>query len=205
MTDAPPPRLYLVTPPMEGSDGAVWAEGLAGPLEAALATGQVACLRLDLGDAPDAEWTAAVNRLLPLAHAADVPVVVTDRPMLVGPLGLDGVHLAASTASLGRLRRELGDDRIIGALGGAERHRAMTLAEAGADYVAIGPAAAAGDELYAWWSEMIEVPVVAEGGIDLETARRLGPLVDFAVPEPAVWDDPAHHLPAFADALGPPR
>ncbi|MEM9781498.1 MAG: thiamine phosphate synthase [Pseudomonadota bacterium] len=197
---AMPPRLYLVTPALSGAETARFSD----TVEAALATGLVACLRLAMvPDADDAAWTAAANRLLPLCHAADVPLVATDRPMLVAPLGLDGVHLSASSASIGRLRKELGKDVIIGADGGAERHRAMVLAEAGADYVTIGPVAAAGDELYQWWSEMIETPVVAEGGIDVDAALRLGPMIDFATPDPdLIWPSPATALPAFAEALG---
>ncbi|MEM6971983.1 MAG: thiamine phosphate synthase [Pseudomonadota bacterium] len=199
VTDAP--RLYLTTPPLEAGR----TKAAVDIVGSALATGLVACLRLDMADGTgDAGWNAAINALLPLCHAADVPLVVTDRPGMVAPHGLDGVHLSTSDASIARLRKTLGSEIIIGASGGAERHRAMVLAEAGADYVTIGPADAAGDDLYRWWSEMIEVPVVAEGEIDLETARRIGPLVDFATPDTAAWwEAPARILPAFAEALGP--
>ncbi|MEL6767169.1 MAG: thiamine phosphate synthase [Pseudomonadota bacterium] len=198
------PRLYLVTP----RDAA--PESLLPPLEAALGLGLVACLRLDLDAADDDDWTRAVNLLMPACHAADVPMVITDRPALVGPLGLDGVHLARSDASVKKLRASLGDDRIIGASGGSGRHRAMTLAEAGADYVTLGPLSADGapaeakadDTLFQWWAEMIETPVVAEGGVDLAAAKRLAETTDFIVPDPElVWPDPVGTLPAFADAL----
>ncbi|MGF1551016.1 MAG: thiamine phosphate synthase [Paracoccaceae bacterium] len=194
MADDNAPRLYLVTPTDRAPDG------LAGPVEAALATGLVACLRLDLGSGDEDDWMRAANLLLPLCHAAEVPLVVTDRPELVAPLGLDGVHLARSTASVTRLRKSLGAERILGAWGGASRHRAMTLAEAGADYVAVGPAGEA-DELVAWWAEMIETPIVVEGGVDLDAARRLGAVADFVVPEVSVWDDPGGRLAGFAVAL----
>ncbi|MEL6601349.1 MAG: thiamine phosphate synthase, partial [Pseudomonadota bacterium] len=77
-------------------------------------------------------------------------------------------------------------------------------------YVTLGPvsdggAAAEGkadDALFQWWAEMIETPVVAEGGVDLAAARRLAETTDFIVPDPAlVWPDPAKTLPAFAEAL----
>ncbi|MEL6481522.1 MAG: thiamine phosphate synthase [Pseudomonadota bacterium] len=198
------PRLYLVTPRNASP------EALVPGLEAALGLGLVACLRLDLDAADDDAWTQAVNLLMPACHAADVPLIVTDRPALVEPLGLDGVHLARSDASVKKLRAKLGTDRIIGASGGSSRHRAMTLAEAGADYVTLGPVSDGGapvegkadDALFQWWAEMIETPVVAEGGVDLAAARRLAETTDFIVPDPAlVWPDPAKTLPAFAEAL----
>jgi thiamine-phosphate pyrophosphorylase len=86
----------------------------------------------------------------------------------------------------------------------------MTAGEAGADYVAFGPVRESGlgdgtvadRELFAWWSEMIEVPVVAEG-VDVDAARDLAPVADFIVPDPAFWsdEDPARALARMAAAL----
>ena len=85
-------------------------------------------------------------------------------------------------------REALGADAIVGAHARASRHDGMTAAEIGADYVSFGPldrarasatAALAPLELFEWWSEMIETPVVAEGGLtpdlagDARRRRRL--------------------------------
>lgn len=195
------PRLYLVTP------ASLPADALAAPARALLETGWAACLRLDLGAAPEEAWIRAANTLLPLAHAADVPLLVTDRAELVARLGLDGVHLSPSGQALGPMRKRLGKDVILGAAGGGERHRAISLAEAGADYVSLGPVAGAGaaeDALFSWWAEMIEVPSVAEGGVTPADAARLRETADFIAPGDTVWtaDDPAAALKAFAEALG---
>lgn len=202
------PRLYLVTPP------AFDAERHVPALAAMLATGTVACVRLDLGEGPgEDDWVRAANAILPACHEADVALVIAEHHRLVRPLGLDGVHLGRSRTPFREVRKALGNDAIVGVFGGAERHRAMTLAEAGADYVALGPVRvdgalgdgrAAADDLFQWWAEMIEVPVVAEGGVTVEDAARLAAFTDFAVPDPAlVWDarDPAAAIRAFAAAL----
>jgi thiamine-phosphate pyrophosphorylase len=89
----------------------------------------------------------------------------------------------------------------------------MTAAEAGADYVALGPVAAgalgdgteATDELFAWWAEMIETPSVAEGGLTVETARRLAGIADFFALRRSVWEapeGPAAAVRAYAAAIG---
>ncbi len=190
------PRLYLVTRPAA-------PEALLAPAEAMLATGSVACLRIDLGAAAEEDWIRAANLLMPPAHAAEVPVLVADRPELVARLGLDGVHLAGGSG-LAALRKRLGREAILGAHGGATRHAAMSLAEAGADYVALGPVTPETDALFAWWAEMIETPAVAEGGVTPEAAARLRDSADFVVPDPALlWGspDPAAALMAFARAL----
>lgn len=190
---APTARLYLVTPPH------FEPEPFAALTERALATGLVACLRLDLGAAPEEAWRAAASALGPVAHGRDVALVIAEHHRLVEPLGLDGVHLAASRTPVREARKALGPERIVGAFAGASRHLAMTVAEAGADYVSLGPVGDVGalgegsraeDELFEWWAEMIETPVVAEGGVTLEDARRLGGWADFFVPELSVWESP---------------
>jgi hypothetical protein len=128
-----PARLYLVTPVDFDP------EPFAALAARALAAHGVACLRLDLGAAPEEQWRVAANHLLPVAHAHDVALVIADHHRLVAPLGLDGVHLTASRTPIREVRKALGPDRIVGAFAGTSRHIAITLAEAGADYVALGP------------------------------------------------------------------
>lgn len=190
---APPARLYLVTP------RDFEPEPFAALADRALAAHGVACLRLDLGAAPEEQWRAAANYLLPVAHAHEVALVIVDHHRLVAPLGLDGVHLAASRTPIRDLRKALGSDRIIGAFAGVSRHIGMALAEAGADYVAFGPVGDPGglgdgsraeSAIFEWWSEMIEIPIIAEGGATPTDAVRLARFADFVVPDPAVWSAP---------------
>ncbi len=193
-SDSPAAQLYLATP--RNFDPAA----LALALEAALAAHPVACLRIDLGEAPEEDWREAVNHLMPIAHAHDVALVIAEHHRLVGPLGLDGVHLGTSRTPIRDVRKALGRERIIGAFAGASRHRAIAIAEGGADYVSLGPVAQTGalgdgavadDDLFQWWAEMIETPSVAEGGLAPADAARLAPYADFFVPDPKIWTDPA--------------
>jgi thiamine-phosphate pyrophosphorylase len=201
------PRLYLITP--AAFDPAPFAEALKIALDAA----PVACVRLTMDGAETAIRRAA-DVLQPVCAAAEVALTITDHVRLVAPHGLDGVHLTdASPAAIRKARATLGEDRIVGAFGGATRHRAMTAGEAGADYVALGPVAAgalgdgaeADDDLFAWWAEMIETPSVAEGGLTVEIARRLAETADFFAPRRSVWEapeGPAAAVRAYAAAIG---
>jgi thiamine-phosphate pyrophosphorylase len=81
-------------------------------------------------------------------------------------------------ARYGEARDILGGRFIVGADAGRSRHDAMTLGEAGADYVGFGIPAHVEDresarsrrlELVGWWSEIFEVPCVA---FDVETAEE---------------------------------
>jgi thiamine-phosphate pyrophosphorylase len=71
----------------------------------------------------------------------------------------------------------------------------MTAAEIGADYVSFGPVGrtalgtgeAAPFALFEWWSEVIEVPVVAEGALDEALVATLSPVTDFFGIGEEVW------------------
>lgn len=198
--------IYLATP--EVFDPAE----LAPRLDAALATGHVACVRLTLASAEEAVWRAAADRLREVTEAHDVALVISGHYRLVAPLGLDGVHLPDGRTPLRTVREELGSERIVGAFAGASRHQGLVLAEAGADYVSFGPigdpgtlgdGARAEQDLFEWWAEVIETPLVAEGAVGREEAARLAGLADFIVPEPGIWDEPdiAEALRSYAAAF----
>jgi thiamine-phosphate pyrophosphorylase len=59
-------------------------------------------------------------------------------------------------------------------------------------------------DLFQWWSEMIEVPVIAEGGLTLELIERFAPVTDFFGIGAEVWraDDPAAALRRLVAPLG---
>ncbi len=198
------PRLYLITP--AAFEPAAFAE----TLKAALGAADVACVRLAMDAGEDGQRRAA-DALLPVCAAADVALVIAEHVRLVAPHGLDGVHLG-DTAGVRKAREALGADRIVGAFAGPSRHRGMAAAEAGADYVALGPvsAGALGDGaeadagLFSWWQEMIETPCVAEGGLSPAIARTLSKAADFVAPRRSVWEapeGPAAALAAYAAAL----
>ncbi len=93
----------------------------------------------------------------------------------------DGVHLTARPdieVAFGIARGIIGPRAIVGVEAGSSRHDAMTLGEAGADYVAFGPTSTgetADDEqidFIAWWSDLFVVPCVAFGVETAEQAAR---------------------------------
>ena len=197
-------QIYLTTPPMLGNGS--FGDTLGAVLDAA----PVACLRLALATRDEDALARTADLVRDIAHSRDVAVVIAEHVGLVDRLGLDGVHLTDGARSVREVRKNLGADRIVGTYCRASRHDGMTAGEAGADYVAFGPVreTALGDgtladrELFAWWSEMIEIPVVAEG-VDLDAAQEFAPVADFVVPDPAFWsaEDPAAALARLSSVL----
>jgi thiamine-phosphate pyrophosphorylase len=204
VSDNESPRLYLIAPP-------VFDFELPDRLAALLDGFDVACVRLALAAASEDEMARACDALRPVCHDRDVPLVVADHYRLVERLGLDGVHLSDGSRQIRAVRKALAADKIVGAFARASRHEGMTAAEIGADYVAFGPVGSsglgdgnvAGTELFAWWSEMIEVPCVAEGALTPEIVATLAPVADFVAVGTEIWtaEDPAAALRSFVARL----
>lgn len=192
------PQIYLITPQ------AVELSSFPNRLAAVLDAVEVACLRLALASNDEDEVARTADSLREVAHARDVALVIERHLNMVERLGLDGVHLTDGARSVRAARKALGEDAIVGAYCGASRHDAMSAGEAGADYVSFGPVAATGlgdgtvaeDGLFEWWSQMIEVPVVAEGGLSAGRITALAGMTDFFGIGPEIWaeDDPAAAL-----------
>lgn len=206
MADQDLPQLYLVTPPALDLD--TFPDLLGRCLDAV----EIACIRLDLATRDEDAIARAADAVREVAHARDIAAVVTDHVLFVERHGLDGVHFTDGPRHVRKTRKDLGADAIVGAYCGASRHDGITAGEMGADYVSFGPVGAtslgdgtvAGIELFQWWSEMIEVPVVAEGGFTPDLVRQLAPVADFLSFGEEIWraDDPAAALTALAAARG---
>lgn len=194
------PQLYLIAPAL------IPASELGDRLSAVLDAHPVACLRLP-GAGDETELGRMADLARDIAHARDVAVVIEDHVALALRHGLDGVHLTNGARAVRHARKELGADAIVGAFCGGSRHEGMNAGEAGADYVAFGPcgptALGLGEpvdlDLFQWWSEMIEVPVVAEGALDAALVRQIWGMADFIALGPEIWsaEDPAAALSAL--------
>ena len=199
------PQLYLITPPVLDLDL------FPGQLAACLDATEIGCVRLSLASRDEDHIARAADALRDVTHARDVALVIDTHMLLVERLGLDGVHLTDGSRSVRKMRKDLGADAIIGAFCGASRHDGMSAGEYGADYVSFGPVGLsplgtgeqAGLELFQWWSEMIEVAVVAEGHLTTDLIRALTPHADFFGIGDEIWaqDDPVKALLALAAAM----
>jgi thiamine-phosphate pyrophosphorylase len=200
MSERPSARLYLVTP--AGASLASFPDLLAQLLDAF----PVACVRLASAGIGEEALMRAADTLRAVCHARDVPLLIADHFRLAARLGLDGVHLGDGSRQVRAAREELGRDAIVGAHARASRHDGMTAGEIGADYVSFGPLSASslGDgtvaplELFQWWSEVIEVPVVAEGGLTPDLAEDLAPHAEFLALGDEIWSAPEGPTAALA-------
>ena len=207
MSNAPEqPQLYLITPPE--LDLTTYVDTLARVLDAHPA----ACVRLALSSKDEDVLSRAADTLRVMTDAREVALVISDHTLLAERLGLDGVHLSDAARSVRHARKVLGPDAIVGSFCAGSRHDGMSAGEAGADYVAFGPvqATALNDgeiaemEMFQWWSEVIEVPCVAEGQLDAAMIAKLAPMTDFFGIGDEIWgqDDPVAALTTLWSAIG---
>ena len=206
MSDMDIPQIYLVTPPN------FELTGFGAQLAAVLDSYPIACLRLALASRDEDDLARAADHLREIAHARDIPLVMSEHIKLVERLGLDGVHLLDGSRSTRKTRADLGGDAIIGCFCANSRHDGMNAGEMGADYISFGPVgdtslgdgSRAEDDLFAWWSQMIELPVVAEGALTLSDIERLAPITDFFAIGEEIWrkDDPVAALKTLLSPLG---
>lgn len=121
------------------------------------------------------------KELLPLCHAARVPLVVNDDVEAVVLSGADGVHVGQSDAACAEARRRLGPQAIVG-VSVQTVEQALAAQAAGASYLGVGAMFATStkpdaqmvplEELRAI-CRAVDIPVVAIGGIGASVLPRL--------------------------------
>jgi thiamine-phosphate pyrophosphorylase len=187
-------RVYLITPPK--LDPAPFANQLAAAVDA----GDVAAVQLRLKDVDDDAWRRTIDVLRPVTQEHGVAFLLNDRADLVRETGSDGAHVGQEDMPAREARQLMGANAILGVTCKGSRDLAMQAGEDGADYVAFGaffPSGTKevtrfiGPDILQWWSELMELPCCAIGGI---TAENCAPLVqagtDFLAVVGAVWNHP---------------
>jgi thiamine-phosphate pyrophosphorylase len=187
----PQPRLYLVTPPIED------AAAFLGPLETALAAGDVAAVLLRFAEADERSLINRIKALAPVVQDKGAALIVDGHAELVARASADGAHMTGIEA-FSEAVAMLKPDRIAGAGGLASRHDAMFAAETGADYVMFGEPDAscersafdAIEERVGWWAEVFEIPCVGYAASLDEVAALTKAGADFVALGDFIWRAP---------------
>jgi thiamine-phosphate pyrophosphorylase len=205
MSEPEQPQIYVITPPE------IELSRFPAQLASVLDAHDIACVRLALSTHDEAELSRSADACREVTHARDVALVIETHFVLAERLGLDGVHLLDGARQVRAARKTLGPDAIVGCFCGNSRHTGMSAGEAGADYVSFGPAGVTslGDgsqadaDLFGWWTEMIEVPVVAEGALNASLIANLSHVTDFFGIGQEIWDqeNPVDALQDLVNAM----
>lgn len=187
-------RIYLITPPK--LEPVPFADLLAAALDA----GDVAAVQLRLKDVDDDTWRRAIDALRPVTQSRDVAFLLNDRADLVRATGCDGAHVGQDDMPAKQARALMGPDATMGVTCKDSRDLAMQAGDDGADYVAFGAFFPSGTkevtrfidpEILTWWSELMELPCCAIGGITPENCGRLVRAgADFLAVVGCIWNHP---------------
>ncbi len=185
-----PPRLFLITPPVDD------AARFAAQLEAAVGAADVACVLLRTATRDAGAAKAIVRALAPIAQKRGAAVLVENDARLAVRAEADGVHVSGDDGPpLDEALAAMKPDRIVGIGALADRDMAMQAGETGVDYLMFGGPGSAltHDEIYdqaSWWAEIFNVPCVAYAhrpdlaGVLAQTGAEFVALGD------GLWDAP---------------
>ncbi|MEE0705576.1 MAG: thiamine phosphate synthase [Adlercreutzia sp.] len=171
-------RLYAVT------DNAWLVERPLAECVAEALAGGATFVQLRDKQADEAALRAEAAELLALCRAAGVPFVVNDDVEAALAVGADGVHVGQEDMACERARALLGPDAIIG-VSTQTVEQARAAEAAGADYLGVGgvrgtatkpEAGVLTPEEFRAIAAAVDIPVVAIGGIDVETVPLLADL-----------------------------
>ena len=183
------PKLYIVSPPE------FEIERFSEDLKLVLDTVEISCFRLSLSTQDENLIAKTADVIRHICHSRDVAIVIEDHFLFVQKHGLDGVHLSDGARNVRKARENLGKEAIVGAFCGISKHNGITAGEAGADYISFGPLSnttlkdgtIAKPDLFMWWSTMIEIPVISEGGLNKKVVHDLENATDFLAFGDEIW------------------
>ena len=184
-------KLYIVSP------AEFEIEKFSDELKLILDSIEISCFRLALSTQNEDVIAKTADVTRDICHSRDVAIVIKDHFLFVEKHGLDGVHLSDGSRNVWKARKNLVKDSIVGAFCGNSKHDGLTAGEAGADYISFGPLSKttlkdgtiAQNDLFKWWSTMIEIPVVAEGNLNKKVIYSLENDTDFIAFGDELWNE----------------
>jgi len=207
----PAASLYLITPVLNDAS-------FAPRLAEACATGNVAAVLLRLASADERTLINQVKAIGPSVQDHGAALIVTvegkaDLATIAARGGADGVHISGAPALIRELRERLKGERAIGVGGIRTKDDAMTIGEAGVDYLLFGeprpdgsvPALDSVVERAAWWAEIFETPCAAYAPTLEAVAALMTTNAEFIAIGDAIWSHPggpAKGVEAALDIIG---
>jgi thiamine-phosphate pyrophosphorylase len=161
-------------------------------LKEVMATVTVTSLRLRTSSLNKSQLIEAVT-FIQAINAREVPLLIENNLELAVKLKVDGVHLTNGQKLVKEAREMLGESRIIGSFCGNSKHSGLVAAEHGANYVAFHAEKntalenQSALELFKWWSEFIEIPVMAECLGDSQITKQVSGCCDFLSLDFNMW------------------
>ncbi len=188
-------KIYLISPPK------IDLKIFSARLQNALQTSLVPVFQLRLKGYENCEIKKIATEIKKICSDNNCLFLLNDYWEIAADISAGGVHLGVDDVSISQIRKKSPKNFVIGASCYDSRHLAMEAAEQGADYLSFGaffesktkksrgnPA----PEILTWCKEMMNLPIVAIGGIDNKNCNILSLAgADFLSVISYVWDHPS--------------
>jgi thiamine-phosphate pyrophosphorylase len=187
-------QIYLISPPQ------IELKDFSLKLEKALKTGLVPSFQLRLKNYSSPEVKKISQEIKKICDENNCLFLLNDFYEIALEIGASGVHVGIDDKKISQIRQNSPKNFVIGASCYDSKHLAMEAGEQGADYISFGaffetqtkisrgkPTV----EILNWASEILNLPIVAIGGIN---NKNCGELVkngaDFLAVISYVWQHP---------------
>lgn len=143
--------------------------------------GGVTCVQLREKNISYDEYVSKACEISGICHKYGVPLIINDNYRVALESGADGVHVGTEDTAVSEIRKNTGDDFIIGATA-KTIEQALKAQNDGADYLGVGavfPSPTKTDairitpEILSQISHIVKIPVVAIGGINLNNIHLI--------------------------------
>ena len=187
-------KIYLISPPK------IDEKHFYSNLDQALKTGLVPVFQLRLKDYPKSQIFKIAKEIKKICSENNCLFIINDFIDIALELSAGGVHVGIDDEKIAKVRQMAPKNFVIGASCYDSRHYAMKAGEAGADYISFGAffptttkiaKAQPSPEILTWADEMLNLPIVAIGGINDQNASKLvSHGADFLAVISYVWNHP---------------
>ncbi len=185
-------KIYLISPPK------IDLPDFSKSLQLALKTGLVPVFQLRLKGYEDSEIIKISRELKKICKDFGSLFILNDSYKLALEVGADGVHLGDQDGNIAEVKKISPENFIIGTSCYDSRHLAIESAEHGADYISFGAffqsqtknsKGKPTTEILEWASEILDLPIVAIGGITDKNYQTLFK-ADFIAVISFIWQHP---------------
>jgi thiamine-phosphate pyrophosphorylase len=187
-------QIYLISPPQ------IELKDFSSKLEKALKTGLVPAFQLRLKNYSPSEVKKISQEIKKICDNNNCLFLLNDFHEIALEIGASGVHVGIDDKKISQIRQNSPKNFVIGASCYDSKHLAMEAGEQGADYISFGAffetqtkisRGKPSVEILNWASEILNLPIVAIGGInDKNCIELIKNGADFLAVISYVWQHP---------------
>ena len=186
------PNFNIVTPQNIKHVLAHQEKAFSKRLSQLLDRGRITSIRIMISDLRKDEIIEIIDFVRVMSNNK-VPILIENNLELVAEIKADGVHLTSGQKLVKTAKSLLGEYQVLGVFCGLSKHSGIVAAEQGANYISFKADydlikhSKSTIDLYKWWSEAIEIPLMGECSEDCLISADIWNYCDFLSLRENIW------------------